>query len=1855
MTTFSGTLYNFQAEGEFVVAKSTKPGDTFQIQARMEPYYAGASVSVMKMIGAEVGSDRVTFSVDRADTVWIDGAPSTLSATNTVVNLSGGQLVQLAPGTYRLTWNSGEVMTVTSGGTYLNLQVSLGQDGGPGTVQGLLGADEGPAKDFQLADGTVLTNLTTDQLYGEFADAWRVTDATSILDYGAGETTATFTDKNFPADGGLTLADLPADLVAQAKAAAVAAGITDPNLIDAAALDFIVTGDPNILSADANIALTTGTTTAADVTPSAPPPLLVGVTATAASVVEAASGSTPVTFSVYLSQTALTDTVVDYTVTTPTSGFLDADAFGGTLPTGQLTIAAGQTTGQFTIQLPDGVLGSVPTENLGVQISAPGGDLVVAANAQTTIVNSTPVPGNPASPLLAEITSAGTFANNGNDYTLDLGTLVEGQSLPIQLGVFNTSTAPADDLGGSIRVSSGTGFALAGGGTISTLAPGTSYQGLTLTAGTATLGSHTETITFKPIDSNITGYSAALADETLTITDTVEAAAEGTVNSATTVNLPNVRVGSADTQAVSITNSAAPPAADLDVSLGSLNGGTTESGSISALAPGATDTSSISVGVDTSAGGQKSGLVTLNFASDTGSNTAPLPSQEITVFGQVFRVAQAAVSPSEAIVHVGDAGTEALVVTNDDPADEYSEGLRATLGTSSGGITAAGGPTGLIAAGESDTSSLSVDFSTAAAGVVSGTVGIDFSTDGTGTSGLAAADLGTSVIPISITVDNHAQATLEDLSGIGTFSGNGNAYTLDLGSVTEGSAPLSVSLGVLNSAVGPADLLSGVFDVGGDSAFVNSNTGPFSGLGAGSEYDPTISLSTDTVGSFTETITLHPTGSNASGFSEALADETLTVTGTVTSPLSNGEELLHAATEGAALASSTAVASFSDANASEGASAFTATIDWGDGTQSAGTLVGSDGSFTVEGGHTYTNEGASAVGVTVTRTADLSQIVISGPITVADADVFTPHGTSFSVDPSASFGGTVATFDDAYLGEAASDLAATIVWGDGSTTAGTVTGSNGSFTVSGGHAYAAAGTDAVETTLSDIGGTATATADSTAYVGGVLTGQIGLTQATEGTALAGNTAVATFSDSNPFDTAASFTAMIDWGDGTAASAGTVSLSNGTYTVAGGHTFAQEGNPDVTVTVTRSDNSTTSFSGQVAVADADSFTPTPVSFTADQNVAFSGTVATFADTYLGEPASDLSASIDWGDGTAATVGTVSGSNGNFSVAGGHTYTSNGTKPVTVTLTDIGGTASSVADSTATVLAAAQAQVAPSSPINLGNLRAGSSATEFITVTNAATAPAATLDVTSILASGALTANGTIAPLAAGASDGTDLSVTLANSAGSQTGSLTLGFASDDGMGTVTPLPSQTLQVEGKFFREASASAGSLPSPFIVHVGDSVQQALSIINSAAADGFSENLIAKVTGTTGGVSTTASATGDIAAGAAGSLTLGFATAIAGTISGSVTLEFDSDGTNIDGAGPTEVGTQTIAVNATVDNVAVAAFSELSGGGALTHNGNAYTLDLGSLTQGSASQTVALDLLNAATGPADLLSGKFSVSGSTSQFINSGMSNVSGLAAQQSFGPFDATIATGTVGSFSETITFAGTGSNASGYSGSIGNETFTIEGNIVAPSGQVKTLTTGADTFTGGSANNTIIANAGTINSGDSIDGGSGGTNQNNTLVLQGPGTFDLTLPTSLTDIETVSATMGQPAYVGNGQSFASQQQSLNLRNNLYVTIGINQATLNPGNPSAASITISNYNVNDVFDIVGLQFTSQTSASFKASRGSTTSGVLTVDSAPGQIAATINLLGQYAASSFVAMDDLDGGTLIEDATNPLGFHHA
>src|SRR5438034_128334 len=162
----------------------------------------------------------------------------------------------------------------------------------------------------------------------------------------------------------------------------------------------------------------------------------------------------------------------------------------------------------------------------------------------------------------------------------------------------------------------------------------------------------------------------------------------------------------------------------------------------------------------------------------------------------------------------------------------------------------------------------------------------------------------------------------------------------------------------------------------------------------------------------------------------------------------DGQFDLASATEAIALSNDTDVASFTDANTADTASAFTATIDWGDGTTTPGVLSGSGGNFTVKGSHTYATAGQFTI--TTFMNDDAPDAAVGVATTTAGIG-FGGNGVSHEVTEATSSGTvTTATFND-NANLPVSDYLATIDWGDGTTTPGTVSGSSGSFSVTGSH------------------------------------------------------------------------------------------------------------------------------------------------------------------------------------------------------------------------------------------------------------------------------------------------------------------------------------------------------------------------------------------------------------------------------------------------------------------------------------------------------------------------------------------------------------------------------------------------------------------------------------------------------------------------------------------------------------------------------------------------------------------------------------------------------------------------------------
>ena len=283
--------------------------------------------------------------------------------------------------------------------------------------------------------------------------------------------------------------------------------------------------------------------------------------------------------------------------------------------------------------------------------------------------------------------------------------------------------------------------------------------------------------------------------------------------------------------------------------------------------------------------------------------------------------------------------------------------------------------------------------------------------------------------------------------------------------------------------------------------------------------------------------------------------------------------------------------------------------NFGSGNLLSYNIDGGTGSSTMNLNSTVANLNYSAPGQIsanpspILHYANLANIHITQPATA-------PVGTAVIATPTAGLAFTnvvVATFTDSDLGVTASNFAASIDWGDGTTNAGSVIAASvaGNFDVVGSHTYAAAGTYPVHVTLTALGST------NSIVVGGttILVTSQGPVASTpnpiastatlptppltaEGTPISGyeglpvgdfpvpvspplntDVLVATFMDSGTVGPPTAYTASINWGDGSALTPATRITSTGTpsgtvFSVYGTHTYARFGFYPVITTITK---------------------------------------------------------------------------------------------------------------------------------------------------------------------------------------------------------------------------------------------------------------------------------------------------------------------------------------------------------------------------------------------------------------------------------------------------------------------------------------------------------------------------------------------------------------------------------------------------------------------------------------------------------------------------------------------------------------
>jgi hypothetical protein len=366
-----------------------------------------------------------------------------------------------------------------------------------------------------------------------------------------------------------------------------------------------------------------------------------------------------------------------------------------------------------------------------------------------------------------------------------------------------------------------------------------------------------------------------------------------------------------------------------------------------------------------------------------------------------------------------------------------------------------------------------------------------------------------------------------------------------------------------------------------------------------------------------------------------------------------------------------------------GFSPVSATIDWGDGTAPTAATIVQRGELTwqVYGYHTYEEENPPAlIGPPNTYTTTITVYDFNGiPHTYkGSAAVSDAALNGVPIEGATALLGVatqihLAHFTDSDPHGMTNDYTAQIDWGDNTgTDASTqiVPVGNG-WDVVGTHKYAAtqAGGYVATVTISD------AFLDYTQQKVNVQVMQNGAASvsATEGVAVS-NALVAQFCGvpGNP-------SATIDWGDGTVASAGTVTASGSCDLISGSHMYAEESPARLQTRVTLGAQT---VDGTANVSDAPLAVTMDARTLAGTSKGLTGAVlAHVNDANPGAPACpdrcDLTATVDWGDGSGGGARIQTDPLGGLDVVGDpHTFPGPGGYRVAVTVTDRGGATAAV---------------------------------------------------------------------------------------------------------------------------------------------------------------------------------------------------------------------------------------------------------------------------------------------------------------------------------------------------------------------------------------------------------------------------------------------------------------------------------------------------------------------------------------------------------------------------------------------------
>lgn len=239
LRTFDGRHYDFQAAGEFVLARATS--DKFEVQVRQEPWEDSRWVAINTATVIKTASHTIQAAPDGYKiSLLVDGKSQPVKTAE----LSGGDTLTVMSNPTRVDVGTkeGTVVTLMNIGNY-GVDVTIDpSDELKGKVEGLLGNyDDEEKNDLRIRGSDTTVGPDFDQLYPVYADSWRVNDKTTLFTYAPGEKTENYTNRAFPYER--------FDAKSQPGYAAAVEickrlGVVDPISLADCALDVMVTGRP---------------------------------------------------------------------------------------------------------------------------------------------------------------------------------------------------------------------------------------------------------------------------------------------------------------------------------------------------------------------------------------------------------------------------------------------------------------------------------------------------------------------------------------------------------------------------------------------------------------------------------------------------------------------------------------------------------------------------------------------------------------------------------------------------------------------------------------------------------------------------------------------------------------------------------------------------------------------------------------------------------------------------------------------------------------------------------------------------------------------------------------------------------------------------------------------------------------------------------------------------------------------------------------------------------------------------------------------------------------------------------------------------------------------------------------------------------------------------------------------------------------------------------------------------------------------------------------------------------------------------------------------------------------------------